>query len=109
MKKILVFLLFILFNCHKIDHGYVIDKYVIPAHTAIRNQPIRIGKTMILLPHTYYYPENYAVNIELFINKEKITDMYYISKKQYECIVIGDMFKVNENCSKDLIGGLEHQ
>lgn len=109
MKKILVFVFLILLSCHDIDHGYITSKNVIPAHTSIINQPMWIGKTMILLPHTYYYPENYEINIELFVNKERITDTYYISKEQYECIVIGSMFKVNENCSKDLIGGLEHQ
>lgn len=80
----------------RITQGEVIDKEFTPAHTTVMLVPIvrSNGKKTIttLVPFTYYYSDTYWVTIEAYVDGERKTATYRVTKDVYEAAVIGAEF-----------------
>lgn len=72
----------------EITKGEVVKKEFSPAHTNIVMVPITVsnGKTSTttFVPFTYYYPDSYYITISAFVDGEKKTATFRVTKEVYE-------------------------
>lgn len=111
MKKIRIILAILLIalvlgGCsQQLSQGEVIKKEFVPAHSETTIIPMATtdGKnvTTIMMPYVYYYADTYKVTIKGYIDSEKQTATYRVTKEVYDSINIGDEFVYNEEFEPD--------
>lgn len=105
MRYVLIML--VLAGCHQLKEGNVISKSIEPARTYIYLMPIShtmmVGKScttsITYIPMTMYDDEDFKVQISGNDGKEDRIETFYVSKKQWECLRVGDYFQVTTDCS----------
>ena len=106
MKKIigaLICLLLVVSICgcsNVITEGEVYKKEYREEHTTVMMLPLVIsnGKTTTttMIPYLVHYPDRYVIFIKAYQDEEWKTEVFYVSKENYDNINIGDMFIYDE-------------
>jgi hypothetical protein len=92
MKKLIV-LFFVIFSLscgHKINEGIVINKRCEAPKNYIRQTPVMSGKTIILIPMSYYDVGGFIVTIKGIDNDSNVIEEFRVTEENYEKIAIGD-------------------
>lgn len=76
----------------KMDCGTVYAKKYFPASTSLI--PMQVGKVTIM--QTIVYPERWAV----YIHQDEMKDEYWVSKKRFDEIEIGEWLEFGEGFSR---------
>ena len=112
MKKIIALFLMTLTisACNELKEGTVISMRVEPEREYMYMMPIAhtrpCGKTTITtftyIPVMMYDDEDYSITIKGHNSgNEELVETFYVTRKSYQCLSVGDFIKVDEGCSKD--------
>ena len=112
MKKaaLIVISMMLLLACNELKEGTIISMQVEPEREYMYMMPIAhtspCGKTTITtftyIPVMMYDDEDYSITIKGHNSEnEELVDTFYVTRKSYQCLSVGDFIKVDEGCSKD--------
>ena len=103
--KIILLLLLVLTACgHSIHEGKIIDKYYQPARNYTYTTTMMVNKMTIIQTHTGYDDEDWIVLVQDVIDGDTITEEFYLSELQFNCMNIGDHFNDTIPCEKESDG-----
>lgn len=93
-----VFLL--LTACGKdLKQGTVCKKEFSPGYSQIVPYPVWSGNTVIIVPVTQYYADEWLLTISGEVDGEEVTKTFSVSEKTYDSYEIGDCFNYEEERS----------
>jgi hypothetical protein len=86
---------------HEIHDGIIIQKRHEPERTYTYIAHVHIGKTTMLQPRTVHDDEDWVVVVRKIVNRDTITEDFYITKQDWECMEIGSNFNDTIQCFKN--------
>lgn len=109
MKKRILSLLLALLLCltlcgcsPKLKEGEVYEKHFIPAHTDhllipyVRYNAASKSSTVILIPVSRHYPDQYKICIKAMQGDDWITETFYVPQDVYDSVEIGNYFHYDD-------------
>ncbi|WP_438467953.1 hypothetical protein [Streptococcus pluranimalium] len=93
IKKIKMVVLFLaitlLFGCHRLSKGTVVDKYTKPSYTTF----VYVNKGLFPQVH----PEQYLIEIKGEVDGERLVETFSLDKSEWKKIKIGDVYEVKDD------------
>jgi hypothetical protein len=104
MKQLISLLLIpVLFSCHRIHEGTIVEKHVEPQHTYTWYSYHKIGKYGgITIPHHCTVPERYAIEVKgKDSDGDTLVEKFYVPINEFHCECIGDHFNDTLPCERN--------
>ena len=94
---LMIFALCILSEYKWVDHGTVIDKDFIPAHTTTQMMPVIINNRTALQPRYIFHPDVYRI----LVDDGERREWWTVTKIFYDSVEIGDTVDRRKSSEKE--------